>query len=449
VAFISRRLVPFVATLGLLLALRALAQDPKPATIDPAARQLLDEVAKAYKALPGYSDQGEFSIDARGPNGPQKESEKRPFEFARPNKFDFDIPQMKARLVSDGKQMTTAIGDKYFAAPAPAHPSMKGNELRNNPVADVLFNPADARGLCTAVLMSLLTADEPVKAILEGAGGLKLEADRQFGGKAVKALLISRPEGPDMRLLVDPKTKLVQRIEFVFGAAELPPGVTVSMGWSAGTISAKAPSADAFTFKPGPDSTKVEKIADLRREESPMDSLVGNPSPDFTVTVLDGAGKTKKVSKQDLEGKVVLIDFWATWCGPCMMELPEIQKLVEAYDKGEHKDDLVVLAVSLDQDQEIPAVRKLVEETLVDKKIELTKGSVGRIALDPSNASGESFKVQGIPALVLLDGKGVVQQVHVGFSPDIREELTKEIDTLLKGESLVKAKGGEKAEASK
>src|SRR4029079_13149669 len=120
--------------------------------------------------------------------------------------------------------------------------------------------------------------------------------------------------------------------------------------------------------------------------------LVGKPAPDFTLTVLDGAGKTRTVSRADLAGKVVLIDFWATWCPPCREELPEIQKLVELYK--DHKD---VLIVALSQDtrpQDLAEVRKLVETTLDELKVESAVDPVGKVALDPSGTIGEAFNIE-------------------------------------------------------
>ena len=99
----------------------------------------------------------------------------------------------------------------------------------------------------------------------------------------------------------------------------------------------------------------------------------------------------------------MLLDFWATWCGPCLMELPEIQKLVAHYKDA--KKDVLVVALSQDSEpQEISEVRKLVEKTLADKKIHLTAGPAGRIGLDPSNSVGKAFEVEGYPTLVILDG---------------------------------------------
>jgi hypothetical protein len=126
-----------------------------------------------------------------------------------------------------------------------------------------------------------------------------------------------------------------------------------------------------------------------------------------------------------------------------MAELPEIQKVIENY--AQSKKGVVVVAVSQDVNpSELSAVRKLVEKTLSDKKINLQSGSVGLVALDPSKSVGGAFHVEGYPTLVILDGKGVVQSVHLGYDSNANEPLHKslarEIDTILEGKSLVTPK---------
>jgi hypothetical protein len=120
--------------------------------------------------------------------------------------------------------------------------------------------------------------------------------------------------------------------------------------------------------------------------------------------------------------------------------------LVEALARD--KKDVRVVAVSQDSEPaELSEVRKLVEQTLRERKITLTGNPVGQIGLDPSGTIGTAFEVEGLPTLVLLDAKGTVQSVHVGFSPDIREQLASEIDNLLAGKSLFKE--GQPDEAAK
>jgi thiol-disulfide isomerase/thioredoxin len=180
----------------------------------------------------------------------------------------------------------------------------------------------------------------------------------------------------------------------------------------------------------------------------PTQALVGKPAPDFTLTVLDGPGRTKKVSKADLAGKVVMIDFWATWCSPCLEELPEVAKMIESY-AGKNA---VIVALSQDEgagDGDEGGVRELVEETLRKKGLDLQKGSVGMVALDPTREVGEKFKVSVLPAVIILDSKGVVQSIRIGFSRDVRSALSEDIDTLLEGKSLVDSKAGAGAKSDR
>src|SRR6185437_6837758 len=172
-----------------------------------------------------------------------------------------------------------------------------------------------------------------------------------------------------------------------------------SLRWTAGAISTEVPGADAFVFKPPTGFAKVGKLegaAAAAKVEAPAHPLVGKPAPDFTLDVLEAADKFRKVAKADLAGKVVLIDFWATWCGPCLKELPDVQKLIDAYAKD--KKDVVIVALSQDKEPaDLQEVRKLVEQTLAERKVTLTGTSVGLVALDPSNTIGDAFSVEAIP----------------------------------------------------
>src|SRR5690606_29665491 len=106
--------------------------------------------------------------------------------------------------------------------------------------------------------------------------------------------------------------------------------------------------------------------------------------------------------------------------------------LVDELEKD--KKNVLVVALSQDQDPaELTEVRKLVEKTLQEKELNFVGKSVSAVGLDPSNIVGEQFQVEGLPTLVVLDGEGVIRSAHVGFSPDIREKLTAEIDALLAG----------------
>lgn len=418
---------------------------------DAPARMLFAEVAKAYRDLASYFDQGEFVVSMK--LGGQERRQTRPMRltFVRPNRFDLDSGAI--RLVCDGKTMTTVIEPlkKYMSAPAPEAVTI--DTFREGPTGAILFGGPTAAPSASPmfVLLNLLTGTEP-DVLLNQMGGTLRTAKPQAGSPEGQALLIDLQEGPDLLLRVDPKSKLLASIELKIDPAQLkksaPPGQTLEIdrfGWSAGTIATSVPADRSFAFAAPKGFAAIAGLGDrppAGAEPAPEHAVqqkIGKPAPDFTLTLLDGPGKTRTVTKADLAGKVVVIDFWATWCGPCLMELPEIQKLVEHYKDA--KKDVVIVALSQDDNpKEISEVRTLVEKKLAEKTLELTGGAVGRIGLDPSNSVGKAFDVEGYPTLVILDGKGVVQSAHVGYDPDAREPLHKslatEIDALLEGKSL-------------
>jgi thiol-disulfide isomerase/thioredoxin len=175
----------------------------------------------------------------------------------------------------------------------------------------------------------------------------------------------------------------------------------------------------------GPDDSKNDGG---QEEKSP---LVGKPAPDINLPL---AEKGKFQLKDHRDKDVVMIDFWATWCGPCVRELPVLTEVADKYkDKG-----VVFYAVNL---RETPDEIKKFQEK---KKLKFTA------ALDSEGTIGDAYKVEGIPMLVLVDKKGIVQSVHLGYNPSIKATLTKEIDALLAGKDLAnEAHGKEKAKAGR
>lgn len=422
---------------------RASAADaPAPPSSDPAAVKLLEDVEKAYCDARAYADQGEFVHALTIHGQPVKQGLPMHVKLVKPNKLDVDTGEV--RVVSDGKTLTTVVGPfkKYTAIPSPALITLE--TFRDGPLGSVLFGGPAAP--TSALVFGLMTDASAVKGIVDAGASIKAEPDREVGGKPLHSVLIDMTQGPDFRVLIDPATKLLHSVDWVIDpkalAADALAGESIAVdriGWSAGSVSTATPGDDAFAFKVPTGFTKVEPFERPAGPEpkSPLMELVGKPVPDFTMTLLDGPGKTRTVTKADLAGKVVLIDFWATWCPPCLEELPEIQKLIDSLAKD--GKDVLVIAQSVDQKpREVGELRTLVEQTLADKKVSLSGNKVGLIALDPSGTIGEIFHVEAIPALVLIDAKGVVQATHVGVQSE--EAIRKEIDAVLEGKPIPAAK---------
>ena len=118
--------------------------------------------------------------------------------------------------------------------------------------------------------------------------------------------------------------------------------------------------------------------------------------PGFTVTDLDG----KTVSFADLRGKVVLVNFWATWCPPCRAEIPDLVALQEKY-----RDKLVVLGISEDEDATPAQVKAFGVERKVNYPIVMKTPELAKI-----------FKgVSALPTTFVIDPEGKIRQRHVGM----------------------------------
>ncbi len=126
--------------------------------------------------------------------------------------------------------------------------------------------------------------------------------------------------------------------------------------------------------------------------------VVGAPAPDFVLTNLDG----QQVRLSDLKGRVVLLNFWATWCGPCEAEMPAIQDRYTTF-KGQ---GLVVLGINQDEDAE--TVRAFVERL----------GLSFTILLDPGAVVGELYRARGLPMTFIVDRDGQIVIQKVGYMSD-------------------------------
>lgn len=119
-------------------------------------------------------------------------------------------------------------------------------------------------------------------------------------------------------------------------------------------------------------------------------------APDFTLKNLEG----QEVSLKQLRGKLVLLNFWATWCGPCRIEKPTLEKLYQEFkDKG-----LVILAVSIDQGDSLQVVRAYYE------KYGYSYGAL----LDSEMEVARLYGVRAIPASYLIDREGYILGIVLG-----------------------------------
>jgi thiol-disulfide isomerase/thioredoxin len=148
-------------------------------------------------------------------------------------------------------------------------------------------------------------------------------------------------------------------------------------------------------------------------EEPDPEELIGEKAADLMLPVLGGG----EFDLSEHVGKnIVVLDFWATWCGPCVKALPEVMKATDPLkNKG-------VVLVAVNQGEEAKPINKFLKR----KK---WKGL--KVVLDNEELSSEAFMVSGIPQTVIIDKKGIVRHVHVGYSPNIGKRLRKELEAIL------------------
>lgn len=117
-------------------------------------------------------------------------------------------------------------------------------------------------------------------------------------------------------------------------------------------------------------------------------------APDFELETLDGT----KIKLSETRDKNVLLNFWATWCGYCVLEMPDLQKLQEAY-----KDDLLILTVNVGESKET------VEQFMKDNNLDLT------VVLDEKMNVANTYGVRSYPTTVAINKKGEVISGYIGM----------------------------------
>ena len=162
--------------------------------------------------------------------------------------------------------------------------------------------------------------------------------------------------------------------------------------------------------------TALKEESRLKMLKDIQQSMLNENSPSFALVNLEG----KKVDIAELKGKVVVVDFWATWCGPCIASFPGMQKMVNKY-----KDNPDVKFVFVDTWETKEEKVKNAQEFISSNKYTFD------VLMDNDNKVVEQFKVDGIPTKFVIDKNGVIRFKSVGFSGSddkLIAELTAMID---------------------
>jgi peroxiredoxin len=152
-------------------------------------------------------------------------------------------------------------------------------------------------------------------------------------------------------------------------------------------------------------------LAGRRSAQKPKPTASGNLAPDFTLTDLDG----HKLTLSDYRGKVVLLDFWATWCGPCRTEIPHFVEMQNKYGP----QDFQVIGISMDDDAK--PVRQFAQQYKLNYPV----------AVGDDKLADRFGGVMGLPVNFIIDRQGRVHAKYLGatdvsvFDRDVKDLLAK------------------------
>ena len=139
---------------------------------------------------------------------------------------------------------------------------------------------------------------------------------------------------------------------------------------------------------------------------------VSGKAPDFTLK--SNSGKNMKLS--ELRGQVVLLNFWASWCGPCRQEMP----LLDALHKRYKKVGFTVLGVNVESDSS--KARKYLSSVKVQFPI----------LFDTTNQVSKTYKVEAMPTTIIIDRNGNMRYLHTGYKPGYENDYRKQVKKLLR-----------------
>ncbi len=369
------------------------------------AQAAIQKMLSAYGALKQY--QGTFSVVTAVQTDRSKRSStiNGTLKLLRPDKVRVELAQsgLSIAITCDGQQCMEYFSgsDKYLQWKAPSN------------LDSVLGNPSLGQALSDMARVTLIPfTGEPYKNFMIGVTGARV-----LPGGADKPIHVQLDVASGvLDFYLDPKTHLVTEAHalptrMIEALKAQQPGtgdlkITYDMKQEMAPADTPIPD-DAFSVTPPEGAAEATTPKDLF-EAPALKEMV-----DFRLPTLT-EGKSERLA--DHKGKVILLDFWATWCPPCRAELPILQDINREFaDKG-----LVFLAVNLMED------RQKVADFLKEQKLDIP------VVLDSDGAVGTAYQADALPTLYLIGKDGKVLEHKVGFDADNEDKARADLEKAIK-----------------
>jgi len=388
-----------LATLA-LLASAGMPLEPKAPNTDQLARKALERVAERYRTLKGYRLEGATSNTVSTRTEKNETGNRIRFLVQRPGRLTSEVrdSQYTTRLVANGESLWTAIPelDQYMAQPlAPLLAGADSAQLKGQ---------LDPLSGYTHLLDGITRVQTLPRDTVRTARGV-VKCDRYALSRAAADSTAPGVTIHPRVVWVDPASRLVlldsSRVDQTH--PQLGPVSAVSMMRLVVAEADPTVAADAFVFKPDDGMRRVRRFMQRSPEH---EALEGQPATDFTLETLAGS---KPVKLSELKGRVVVLDFWATWCGPCRRWLPIVEQASRDYaSKG-----LAVFAVN--ERETDSKVRSYLDQQKLDLPV----------LMDRSGTVGSIYRASSIPLTVVVGKDGFVLRVMVGLheAEDLKDVL--------------------------
>ncbi|HUG18972.1 MAG TPA: TlpA disulfide reductase family protein [Planctomycetaceae bacterium] len=166
-----------------------------------------------------------------------------------------------------------------------------------------------------------------------------------------------------------------------------------------------------WVLTPAPDPLYVQAAEGGSADDGRASAFVGKPAPDFQLELLTG----EKFVLSEAQGKIIVLDFWATWCGPCMLTMPLMEDAMKSFDP----EQVQLISVNLEERPE--QVREVLERHNLSPKV----------ALDRDGVVARRYQVESIPQLIVVDKDGTVARLYIGGGQNIVDQFKAALTEML------------------